>query len=283
MGEKFFQSIYYYSHYIFVLTAINTAWLTCAIALDRYLTMVKVRPVLEKLKYRAYHRTILQSLFIMVFSIFAAVPSPLLLEVEENSEYFILKKIYNYFNAVMRAFVPLFVILFLNIRITQVIYNNQIKRKYKKASLTQIKKRFSVSLMLFCIVLTFSVCMFPDAIMTMMQLGYANEDYLVRSIREVTDLLLAINSSNTFPICYFFSIHYRQQFKDLFCAKSCRSPTEENQINNHHNNTNNKDLVDDHCYFIKSSKMGFELRKKSSVRNLEYIDGIKNKANQANI
>jgi hypothetical protein len=58
--------------------------------------------------------------------------------------------------------------------------------------------------------------------MTMMQLGYANEGYLVRSIREVTDLLLAVNSSTTFPICYYFSIQYRHTFKEIFMTNECK-------------------------------------------------------------
>ena len=68
--------------------------------------------------------------------------------------------------------------------------------------------------------------MLPDAIMTMMQIGYANEGYMVRTIREVTDLLLAVNSSTTFPICYYFSIQYRDMFKEIFC-KNCTKQDDE--------------------------------------------------------
>ena len=59
--------------------------------------------------------------------------------------------------------------------------------------------------MLSSIILAYVVCMFPDAIMTMMQFGYANESFLIRAVREITDLLLTINSAITFPICYHFS------------------------------------------------------------------------------
>lgn len=54
----------------------------------------------------------------------------------------------------------------------------------------------------------------------MMHLGYANEDYLTRAVREVTDLLLAINSASTCIICYYFSSLYRVKFKQIFGIKN---------------------------------------------------------------
>ena len=59
--------------------------------------------------------------------------------------------------------------------------------------------------------------------MTMMQLGYANESFLVRGIREITDLLLAINSAVPFPICYYFSIEFRRQFRTIFMTAASRN------------------------------------------------------------
>ena len=63
--------------------------------------------------------------------------------------------------------------------------------------------------------------------MTMMQLGYANESYLVRGIREITDLLLAINSAVPFPICYYFSSEFRGKFRTIFMSQSAK-----NELNN---------------------------------------------------
>jgi hypothetical protein len=109
----------------------------------------------------------------------------------------------------------------------KVIYRNKMKKKFKAVASVagpkrQVKTKSSITMMLFLIAFTFAIFMFPDAIMTCMQLGYANENYLVRSIREVTDLLIAVNSSTTFPICYYFSIQYRSMFKETFMTPECK-------------------------------------------------------------
>jgi hypothetical protein len=237
LGTYLFNAVYLYSHYIFVFTAINTAWLTCVIAFDRYIAVVEYQ---GKQKYRQYHTSIVASVCVMLCSLVFAVPSPLFLmstsSIDPSTNATVsrvgdsalnktqFKKMYNYFNAVIRAFIPLILICYLNFKILQVIYRNKMKAKFKKAVVktkNEVKTRSSVTMMLFLIAFTFAIFMFPDAIMTMMQLGYANEDYLVRSIREVTDLLLAVNSSTTFPICYYFSIQYRNMFKDIFMTSEC--------------------------------------------------------------
>ena len=73
--------------------------------------------------------------------------------------------------------------------------------------------------MLLTIVLAFVICMFPDTLMTMMQFGYANETFLIKAIREVTDFLLTINSAITFLICFYFSIEFRRKLKRIFFVK----------------------------------------------------------------
>lgn len=229
LGNKVFNTLYLYSHYIFVVTAINTSWLTCAIALDRYLIVASKGD--KNSKHNNYIKSIVISLSIIVTSIIIAVPSPLFLasvnEIDPHTNTTVAKvaetalnqsnfrKIYNYFNAMFRAFIPLIVILYLNYNIVRVVYKNKMKKK-SQTTKSKGKSKSRVTLMLISIVLSFTICMFPDAIMTMMQLGYANESYAVRTIREITDLLLAINSTTTFPICYYFSIQYRNLFKKVF-------------------------------------------------------------------
>ena len=230
LGNKIFNNLYLYSHYIFLFTAINTSWLTCTIALDRYIAVVKSR---GKMENGSYFKSIIITVFLLFISAVISLPSPLFLvsvqefdpnqnatviklaETELNRTHF--RKIYNYFNALAKAFIPLILLIYLDYQIIRVVYKNKMKKK-AMASKKQ-KKKSSVTLMLITIILTFTLCMFPDAIMTMMQFGYANETYLVKSIREVTDLLLAINSAVTFPICYHFSIEFRSKFKKLFLSE----------------------------------------------------------------
>lgn len=65
----------------------------------------------------------------------------------------------------------------------------------------------------------------------MMQLGYANESFLVRGIREITDLLLAINSAVPFPICYYFSIEFRRKFRTIFMTAATKDALNKKCIN----------------------------------------------------
>lgn len=228
LGNKIFNHLYLYSHYVFVLTAINTSWLTCTIAFDRYIILLDKN---GKQRQQEYFTSILISILIALVSSIIAIPSPLFIrsinELDPSTNQTIAKVadsnlnstnfkiVYSYFTAMFRAFIPLVIIIYLNYNIIRIVYKNKMKRKSIKSN-KKAKSKYKITLMLIIIVLTFTICMFPDAIMTMMQLGYANESYLVRSIREITDLLLAINSSTTFPICYYFSLQYRDKFKELF-------------------------------------------------------------------
>lgn len=131
------------------------------------------------------------------------------------------QKVYNYFNAAVRAFIPLCLLIYLNYKIIRILYNNNKTRKRSNSSRNNpTKTKSKVTTMLLVIIFTFVVCVFPDAIMTAMHLGYLNENFLIRSIREVTDLLLAINSATTSIICYYFSIQYRQKLKQIFGFKA---------------------------------------------------------------
>jgi hypothetical protein len=228
LGERIFNKIYFYSHYIFVFTALNTSWLTCAIALERYISICTNRSGKSRRFFSNYFHSLLISLFIFIVSALFAAPSPFFLELvveQDNLNNMTtvklkdsklakssFKTVYRYFNALVRAILPLFLLIILNYQILKVIYKNKINKHIKKKQ----KSKSSVTMMLATIVLVFIICIFPDAIMTMMQLGYANENYLVRGIREITDLLLAINSASTFLICFSFSIQYRTKFKQIF-------------------------------------------------------------------
>lgn len=78
LSQHLFSSLYLYSHYIFVLTAINTAWLTCTIAIDRYVIVSSKNQV--KTSEMNYLKSILISMAILFVSCLIAVPSPLFLK-----------------------------------------------------------------------------------------------------------------------------------------------------------------------------------------------------------
>lgn len=241
LSEKIFSELYLYSHYVFVVTGINTAWLTCAIAIDRYITVSNNRP--KSQLQSNYRKAILVSCGLLATSAVISVPSPLFLSTVDifdpsaNKTVFIIietrlnksqfRVIYNYMTALIRACIPLCLLIYLNFRILRIVYKNKIKKKPSTSTTTITRKRkskSSVTLMLLTIILSFVICMFPDAILTMLQFGYANESsYLIKSIREVTDLLLTINSAITFPICAYFSIEFRSKIERLLFRSTSAS------------------------------------------------------------
>ena len=241
LSEKIFNSLYLYSHYIFVFTAINTAWLTCTIAIDRFITVSNNRP---KQTLSSYYKSIGIAICLFVVSALISIPSPLFLATVDEFDPHVNKTvvkitetrlnrstfrvIYNYFTALVRAFIPLILLIYLNFRIRSEVYKIKIIKN-------SVKSKASITFMLLTIILTFVVCMFPDALLTMMQFGYVNETSLIKAIREITDLLLTINSAITFPICIYFSIEFQSKIKKLcfncetkvlqsFDTRSSRSP-----------------------------------------------------------
>ena len=71
-------------------------------------------------------------------------------------------------------------------------------------------------------IIVFVVCVTPDAIMsTLFGYGYYEEDnYLVRGVREITDLLLTVNSAVNFVLYCTFNAVFRKRFVTMFCPAS---------------------------------------------------------------
>ena len=127
------------------------------------------------------------------------------------------KAYYDVISGIMRTLLPVTLLIYFNLRILSVVYKNRLGSKRRKGP----KSNSRITLMLVTILGTFVLCVFPDSCMTMMQLGYANEkDYFVRGLREITDLLMALNSAANFPICLHFSIEFRLKFRELFAARA---------------------------------------------------------------
>lgn len=228
-GHYLYLLLYSYTHYIFVFTALNTSWLICTIAIDRYLTVVKQF-------YINQTKVVLSILIIFIAAVLFAIPSPLFHKQKTTynlitnttstdivvselgmSEF---KRYYQFINGMIKSVLPVFLLIYLNYRILRVVYKNRIKDKTRKKG---AKSNSRITLMLVTIVVTFVICVLPDSIMSMMQLGYANEGYFVRGLREITDLLMALNCTSTFPICLYFSMEFRTKFKELFISEGLQN------------------------------------------------------------
>ncbi len=181
LGEQIFLLLYSYTHYIFVFTALNTSWLVCTIAIDRYLTVVKQYMINQT-------KVVVSILVIFILALVFAIPSPMfhmkltsynpvtnltssqIVDTELGKSEF--KRYYQFINGIIKSVLPVFLLIYLNYCILRVVYKNRIKNKTRKKG---VKSNSRITIMLVTIVLTFMICVLPDSIMSMMQLGYANE------------------------------------------------------------------------------------------------------------
>ncbi len=117
----------------------------------------------------------------------------------------------------LRSVIPLTILVVLNCYIVRALRRTRSNRK-------KLSSRNRITLTLIAVIVVFLVCVTPDAVMsTFFGFGYTDADYLVRGIREFTDLLLAVNSSVNFILYCTFNKMFRKQFQQMFC-KRCDEP-----------------------------------------------------------
>lgn len=120
----------------------------------------------------------------------------------------------------LRSIIPLIILCVLNFFIIQALRRTRSTKK-------KLSSRNRITLTLIAVIVVFLVCVTPDAVMsTIFGFGYTEADFLVRGIREITDLLLAVNSSVNFILYCTFNKMFRKQFMQLFCAHctACSHP-----------------------------------------------------------
>lgn len=120
---------------------------------------------------------------------------------------------YTWIQNFMRGVIPVFILIYLNARIINVLRKERVKGK-------KLSSRNRISLMLIAVVVVFIVCITPDAIMsTFFGKGYVEEVNMVKGVREITDSLLALNSAINFVLYCTLSLIFRNTFYKVFCAK----------------------------------------------------------------
>lgn len=120
---------------------------------------------------------------------------------------------YTWIQNFMRGIIPVFILIYLNARIINVLRKERVKGK-------KLSSRNRISLMLIAVVVVFIVCITPDAIMsTFFGKGYVEEVNMVKGVREITDSLLALNSAINFVLYCTLSLIFRNTFYKVFCAK----------------------------------------------------------------
>lgn len=113
----------------------------------------------------------------------------------------------------LRSVIPLIILCLLNYFIVQALWRSTRRHALNRHRITR---------MLIAVIVVFIVCVTPDAIMsTVFGFGYSEDNYLVRGVREITDLLLTVNSASNFVLYCFFNSVFRKRFKALIVT-GCR-------------------------------------------------------------
>jgi hypothetical protein len=98
----------------------------------------------------------------------------------------------------IRAIFPSLLLFYLNTRIVYLLFR-------MKTSTGTAFSRLTLSLII--IIGCFICCYFPDALLSLiLNMGYIDEGYQRRTIREITDFFVTLNSATNFAI--YFSISY---------------------------------------------------------------------------
>ncbi|XP_025083357.1 nociceptin receptor-like [Pomacea canaliculata] len=226
-AETMMVNVYPYAHYFFTVAVCVTAWLTVAVAMDRFVAVC--HPSRSKaLCTIARARSV--SVTIFVGMLLLSVPSAFryrMQAVHDRQQNVTCMEIvttelgrnkqimvpYTWAQNLMRGIIPVFILIYLNARIINVLRKERVKGK-------KLSSRNRITLMLIAVIVAFIVCITPDAIMsTFFGKGYVEEDNKVKGVREITDSLLALNSAINFVLYCTLSLVFRNTFCKVFCAE----------------------------------------------------------------
>ncbi len=117
-------------------------------------------------------------------------------------------RLYSIIIDLIRAIFPSLLLFYLNTRIVYMLCR-------KKSSAGTAFYRLTISLII--IIGCFICCYFPDAILSLvLNMGYIDETYNKRAIREMTDFFVTLNSATNFAIYFSISYTFRRAMLRLF-------------------------------------------------------------------
>ncbi|CAC5402508.1 OPRL1 [Mytilus coruscus] len=238
---RLISNFYPYAHYIFNMSVCVTAWLTVSVAVERYISICHITKAKEMCTIT---KARIVSTVVFLTMIILTVPSALRYEaihqVDNNKNvtcYTVLPSAlgnnsdfmdpYTWVQNSLRSIIPLIVLIFLNARIINELRKQRVKGK-------KLSSRNRITLMLIAIIIFFTVCIMPDAFMSLFfGFGYVDESNLVKGIREITDSLLAINSAFNFVLYCSMSKIFRTTFSKIFLTRCLApKPSQERLLNN---------------------------------------------------
>lgn len=227
LGRAVYATLYPYAHYFFNMSVFCTAWITVSVAIERYILVC--HPARAKVMCN-FNRAKLTCVAVFILTAVLTIPHALryktisvynsceekdILEVIVSplwkNKAFVIT--YTWLHNSLRTLVPIIIVSALNYFIVKSLRETRKRRKNKRNSLHRI------TVMLISVIIVFVICITPDAIIsTIFRYGYYEANYLVRAIREVTDLLLLLNSATNFILYCIFNSVFRQNFAALFCT-----------------------------------------------------------------
>ena len=117
-------------------------------------------------------------------------------------------RLYSILIDLIRAIFPSILLFYLNTRIVYLLCR-------KKSSAGTAFYRLTISLII--IIGCFICCYFPDALLSLiLNMGYIDETYKKRAIREITDFFHTFNSATNFAVYFSISYTFRRAMLRLF-------------------------------------------------------------------
>ncbi|CAF0964904.1 unnamed protein product [Adineta steineri] len=225
-GKKLFLILYRYCHYINTVSTLCAAWLTLFVAIERYVLCSANSQ--KRLAVQRNSRAICYC--IILFSLFLGLPvsfryeivpfstinqtlndsdSPIRVSKFGSSRFF---RVYSIVMDIIRAIIPSFLLFYLNTRIVYLLCR-------MKSSAGTAFYRLTISLII--IIGCFICCYFPDALLSLvLNMGYIDESYQKRAIREISDFFITLNSAINFLVYFSISYTFRRSILRLFERKT---------------------------------------------------------------
>ena len=225
-GSNFCAHLYPYAHYFFHMSVYCSAWITVAVAFERFIFCCKPT---QKTRINSTSFAIKAS--VAIFTLTTVTSLPLLFRYTSHetqcrgtglslvtvavtglwrNESF--TYVYNFLHLLLRTVLPILIVGCLNVFIIRAVWNS------KRSSGARTEPAQRITRTLIAVIVVFIVCVTPDAVLSLIGYGYLEEqNYLVKAIREFSDLLLLVNSAVNFILYCSLNSNFRQKFAGLFC------------------------------------------------------------------
>jgi nociceptin receptor len=234
-GNILYGYLYPYAHFIFSLSTSISSWLTISVAVERYIMVchaTRARGICTIQRARVVSITvfIVMSIIALPYAfryrtirVYDSATNTTMYDVETTKmwENKIFVDVFNWIQNLLRSIIPIAILLVVNFRIIKALNRSRANNK-------KISSRNRITIMLISVIVVFITCVTPDAIMSIVGAGYHDEsNYLIKGIREITDMLLGVNAAINFVLYCGFNKGFRQNFVSLFLQRCVKEKSKE--------------------------------------------------------